>query len=138
MGLEIELSDYETEYATLDDQYVWQVVEIVLGGFLTIHEVCLMCFLMSLRRLVKEGSVSTNLFHPMQHHVDPWTVQDGIQLLGNIFLKNDTFPPGVQLTLCHGWCPSFGICFVIYLSLLHKFNSQSIGFCFCLFASLPE
>jgi hypothetical protein len=38
-GLEIELSDFEAEDATLKGDYLWQVVEIVIGGVPTVLEV---------------------------------------------------------------------------------------------------
>jgi hypothetical protein len=46
--LEIELSDFEAENATLKGDDVWQVVEIVIGGVPTILEVGFMCLFMSL------------------------------------------------------------------------------------------
>ena len=66
-GLEIELSDFEAENATLKGDYLWQVVEIVIGGIPTVLEVRFMCGFMSLGRLLLQGSVSTNLFDPMRH-----------------------------------------------------------------------
>jgi hypothetical protein len=47
-GLEIELSHFEAEDATLNGEYMWLIVEIVIGGVPTVLEVRLMCFLMSL------------------------------------------------------------------------------------------
>jgi hypothetical protein len=42
-GLEIELSDFEAENATLKGDYLRQVVEIVIGGVPTVLEVRFMC-----------------------------------------------------------------------------------------------
>jgi hypothetical protein len=69
-GLEMELSDFEAEYATLKGDYLWQVVEIVVGRIQTILEVHCMCLFMSLGRILLQGSVSTNLFSPMKYSVD--------------------------------------------------------------------
>jgi hypothetical protein len=77
-GLEIELSDIEAEDATLKGDYLWQVVEIVIGGVPTVLEVRCLCLFISLGRLLFEGSVSTNLFDPMRHQVDLQKVEVGI------------------------------------------------------------
>ena len=66
-GLEIELSDFEVENVTLKGDYLWQVVEIVIGGIPTILEVRFMCLFMCLGRILLQGSVSTNLFGPMRN-----------------------------------------------------------------------
>jgi hypothetical protein len=66
-GLEIELSDFEAEDATLKGDHLWQVVEIVIGGVPTVLEVRFMCLFMSLGRILLQGSVLTNLFGPMRH-----------------------------------------------------------------------
>jgi len=137
-GLEIELSDFESENTTLKGDYWWQVVEIVIGGGPTVLEVCFVCLFMSLGRIVMQDSLSTNLFGPMRHQVDLRKVGVGIQLLGNIYLVADIIPPDIHLALLLGQCPSFSMCFLIYLSLLHEFRSQGIGFGLCLFASSPE
>jgi hypothetical protein len=50
--LEIELSDFEAEYATLKGDYLRQVVEIVIGGVPTVLEVRFMCLFMSLGRIL--------------------------------------------------------------------------------------
>jgi hypothetical protein len=42
-GLEIELSDFEAENATLKGIYLWQVVEIVIGSVPTVLDGCFMC-----------------------------------------------------------------------------------------------
>ena len=65
-------------------------------------------------------------------------VEDNIYLLGNIHLVADIIPPGVHFVMLLGRCPSFSICFLIYLSLLHEFRSKGIGFGLRLFASLAE
>jgi hypothetical protein len=67
--LEIELSDFGAEYATLTGDYLWQVVEIVIGGIPTVFQVGSM-FFMSLGRILLQGSVSTNMLRPMRHQVD--------------------------------------------------------------------
>jgi len=77
-GLEIELSDFEAENVTLRGDYLWQVVEIVIGGVPTVLEVRFMCLFKSLRRILLEGSVSTNLFSPMRYQVDLQKVEVSI------------------------------------------------------------
>ena len=77
-GLEIELSHFEAEDATLKGDYLWQVVQIVMGGVPTILEVHFMCLFVSLGRILLQGSVSRNLVSPMRHHVDFWEVEVGI------------------------------------------------------------
>jgi hypothetical protein len=77
-GLENELSDFKAEDVTLKGDYLWQVVEIVLGGVPTILEVRFMCVLMSLGRVLLQGSLSMNLFGPMRHQVDLLEVEVGI------------------------------------------------------------
>jgi len=135
---EIELSDVETENAMLTGDYVQQVVEIVTGGIPTVLEVRFMCLVMSLGRILLQGAVSTNLFHPMRHQVDLWKVEVGIQLLGNMYLVAEMNPPGVPFALLLRWHPSFSLCFVVYLSLLHEFCSQGIGFGLRIFGGSPE
>jgi len=76
--VEIEISDFAAENAMLKGDYLWQVVEIVIGGVPTVLEVHFMCFFMSLGRILLQGSVSTKLFDPMRHQVDPQNVEDGI------------------------------------------------------------
>ena len=63
--MEIELSDLEAEDATLNSDYLWQVVEIVIGGIPTVLEVLVMCIFMSPGRILLQGSVSRNLVDPM-------------------------------------------------------------------------
>ena len=133
-GLEIELSDFEAENATLKGDYLRQVVEIVIRGVPTVLEIRFMCLFVSLGRILLEGSVSTNLFGPMRHQVDLRNVEVGIQLLGNIYLVADIIRPGVHFMPLLGLRPSFSICFLFYLSLLHEFHSQGIGFGLRLFA----
>ena len=137
-GLEIELSAFEPENATLKGDYLWQVVEIVIGGVPTVLEVRFMCLFMSRGRILLQGSVSTNLFDPMRHQVDLRKVEVGIQLLGNIYLVADIIPPGVHFAPLLGLRPRFSICFLVYLSLLHEFRSQGIGSGLRLFAGSPE
>jgi len=122
----------------MKDDYWWQVVEIVIGGGPTVLEVCFMCLFMSLGRILLQGSVSTNLFGPMRHQVDLRKVEVSLKLLGNIYLVADIIPPGIHFALLLGRRPSFSICFLVYLSLLHEFRSQGIGFCLCPFAGSHE
>jgi hypothetical protein len=136
--LEIELSDFEAENATLKGDYLRQVVEIVIGGVPTVLEVRFMCLFISLGRILLQGSVSTNLLDPMRHQVDLRKVAVGIQLLGNIYLVADKIPQGVHFAPLLGRSPSFRIWFCLYLSLHHEFCSQCIGFGLRLFASSPE
>ena len=77
-GLVIELSDFEAADATLKGDYLWQVVEIVIGGVPTVLEVRFMCMFMSLRKIRLQGSVSMNLLGPMRHQVDLRKVEVGI------------------------------------------------------------
>jgi len=69
-GLEIELSEFEAEDVTLKADYLWLLVENVIGGVPTVHEVCFMCLFMSACRMLLQGSVSTKLFGPMRHQMD--------------------------------------------------------------------
>jgi hypothetical protein len=64
-GLEIELTDLEAENASLKGDYLRQVVEIVIGGVLTVLEICFMCFFMSFGKILLQCSVATNKFDPM-------------------------------------------------------------------------
>jgi hypothetical protein len=68
-GLEIKLSDFETEDATLKGEYLRQVVEIAIQGVPTVFEVCIMCLFMSLGRIMLQGSISMILFDPIGHQV---------------------------------------------------------------------
>jgi len=136
--LETELSDFEAEDATLKGDYLWQVVEIVIGGVPTVHEVRFMCLSMSLGRILLQGSVLTNLSNPMRHQVDLRKVEVGIYLLGNIYLVADIIPPGVYFAPLLRRRPSFSICFLVYSSLLQEFRSQGIAFGLRLFAGSPE
>jgi hypothetical protein len=136
--LEIELSHFKAENATLKRDYLQQVVEIVIGGVPTIIEVPCMSLFMSLGRILLQGSVSTNLFDPMRHQLDLQKVEVGIQLLGKIYLVADIILPVIPFALLLGPCPRFIICFLVYLSLLHEFHSQGIGFGLRLFAGSPE
>jgi hypothetical protein len=64
-ALEIELHDFEAENAMLKGDYLWLVVEIVIGGVPTILEVRFMWLFISHGRILLQGSISTNLFSPM-------------------------------------------------------------------------
>jgi hypothetical protein len=137
-GVEIELSDFEAENATLKGDYLRQVVEIVIGGVPTVHEVCLMCLFMSLGKILLQGSVSTNLFDRMRHQVDLQKVEVGMQLFGNIYLVDNTIPPGVHFAAHLGRRLSFSICFLVNLSLVHDFRYQTIGCDVRLVAGSPK
>ena len=50
----------------------------MIGGIPTILEFGFMCLVMSLGKILLQGSVSTNLFGPMKHQVDLWKVEVGI------------------------------------------------------------
>ena len=76
--MEIELSDFEAENVRLKGDYLWQVVEIVIGGVPTVLEVRFMCLFMSLSRILLQGSISTNLFGTVRHQVDLRKVEVGI------------------------------------------------------------
>ena len=136
--MEIELSDFDAENATVRSDYLRQVFEIVIGGIPTVLEIRCMCLFMSLDRILLQGSVSTHLFEPVRHQVDLRKVEVRVKLFGNIYLVAEIIPPGVHLALLLGCRPYFSICFVIYLSLLHKLRSQGIGFGLGLFAGSPE
>jgi len=77
-GLEIERSHFEADNATLKGDYLWQVVEIVIGGIPTVLEVRCMCLFMSLGRILLQRSVSMNQFCPMRHQVELRKVEVGI------------------------------------------------------------
>jgi len=76
--LDIELSDFEAENATLKGDYLRQVVEIVIGGVPNVLEIRFMCLFVSLGRILLQGSVSTNLVDPVRHQVDLRKVEVGI------------------------------------------------------------
>jgi len=136
--VEIELSDFEVDKATLKGEYLQQVVGIVIGGVPTVLVVQFMCLFMSLGRILLQGSVSTDMFDTMRHQVDLRKVEVSIKLLGNIYLMAEIIPPGVHLALLLELRQSFGTCFLGYLSLLHEFCSQGIGFGLRPFVGLPE
>jgi hypothetical protein len=137
-GFEIELSDLEAENETLKGDFLRQVVEIVIGGVPTVLDVCFMWLFMFLAGILWQGSVSTNLLDPMRYQVDLRKVEVGIQLLQTIYLVADIISPGIHFAPLLGQRPGFSICFLVYLSLLHKFCSQGIGFGLRLFAGSPK
>jgi hypothetical protein len=77
-GLEIQLSDCEVEHVMLNGDYIWKVVEILIGSVPSIFEVCFMHLFLSLSRILLQGFVLMKLFHPMRHQVDLWKVEVGI------------------------------------------------------------
>jgi hypothetical protein len=137
-GLEIKLSDFEAEDATLKGEYLWQVVEIVIGGVQTVLEVHFVCLFMCLSRLLLEGSVSRSLFDLMRHQLDLRKVALGIYLLGNIYSGSDVIPSGIRLTPLHTPSPHFSNCFLFCVSLLDKFRSQGIGLVLSIVTGSPE
>jgi hypothetical protein len=136
--LEIELSDFEVENATLTGDYLRHISEIVIGSIPTVLDVHFMCLFMSLIRILSQGSISTNLFDPMRHQVHLWKVAVGNQLHGNIDLVVDMIPPGLHFVLLLGQRLSFSMCVLVYLLPLHEFRSQGIVFSLRLFAGWPE
>ena len=64
-GMEIELSDFKAENVTLKGDYMWQVVDISIGGVPAVFEVLFVCLFMSLGRMLGKSTVSTNLFDPI-------------------------------------------------------------------------
>jgi hypothetical protein len=77
-GLEIELFDFEAENATLEVDFLQQVVEIVTGGIQSVPGIQFMCLFMSLCGILLQGSESINLFDPVRHQVDVWKVEVGM------------------------------------------------------------
>jgi len=77
-SMEIALHDFEAENATLEGDYLQQVFEIVIGRVPTVLEVHVMCLFMPLRRILLQGSLSTNLFDTVRHQVDLRKVEVGI------------------------------------------------------------
>ena len=124
--------------ATLKGGYLWQVVEIVIGGIPTGLEVHFMCLVMSLGSILLQGSISTNLFKPMRHQVDRRNVEVGISLLGNSYFVADIIPPGMHFALLLGRRPSFSIYFLVNLSLLHEFRSQDIALALVFLPARPS
>jgi hypothetical protein len=137
-ALNIQLLDFEAENVTLKGDYRRQVVQIVIGGIPTVLEACLICLLMSLGRILLQGSVSTNLFDQMRHPVDLRKVEVGIQLLGDIYVVANIILLGVYLAPLLRRSPSFTMCFLVYHSLLHMFRSQGISFGLRLFPGSSE
>jgi len=76
--VEIALSVFETEDATLKGDYLWQVVEIVIGGIPTILELHFMCLFMALSRVLLPGSISSNLFDQKRRYMYLRKVEVGI------------------------------------------------------------
>jgi hypothetical protein len=136
--LEIDPSDFKADNATLKGDNLWPEVEIVIRGVPTILEVRFMYLIMSLGRIMLQGSISTNLFGPMRHIVDLQKVDVGIQPIGNIYLAADIILPGIHFTPVLGRLPRISIRFLVYLSLLHSFRSQGVGISLHIFAGSPE
>ena len=77
-GVEIEISDFEAENATRKGDYLQQVVVMVIGGVPTVFEIRFMYMFVSLGKTLLKGSVSTNVFKPVEHQVDLWKVEVSI------------------------------------------------------------
>jgi hypothetical protein len=71
-------SDFQNENATLNGDYLWQVVVSVNSGIPTVLQVRFMCLFLSVARILLQGSVSMNQFNRMRHQVDLWTVEVSI------------------------------------------------------------
>jgi hypothetical protein len=65
MGLQSALSDFDTNIAMLQGDYMCQVVENVIGGVLTILDDHFMCWVVSLGRILLQHSGSAKLLDPM-------------------------------------------------------------------------
>ena len=76
--MKIELSDFKADNATLKREYLWLIVEIVIGGVSTILQVCSRCVIVTFSKILLQGSVSMNLFNPMKHQENLRKVEDGI------------------------------------------------------------
>ena len=57
-GLGIELSHFQAENVTLQGDYLRQVVEILIGGGQRVFEICVMCLIRSLGKILLQSSVS--------------------------------------------------------------------------------
>jgi hypothetical protein len=77
-GLRIELPDFDGEDATLQGDYLLQVVNIVIGDVPTVLEFCYRCLFISLGRILMQGSESMCLFQPMTNEVHIPKVEVGI------------------------------------------------------------
>ena len=69
-GLVLELSDLDTQNATLEGDYLRLVVEIEIGGVPTVLEIGLICLFMSVCIILLEGCISTNLFYRVRQQAD--------------------------------------------------------------------
>jgi hypothetical protein len=137
-GFEIELSDFEVGNVVLKSDFLWQLVEIVIGGVLTVFEINWMYFIMSLGRVLLKGSALTNLCDPMRYQVDLQKVEVGIIFRGNIYIMVYIILPGIHFVQLLGWCLNVSIIILVYLSHLHKFRCQGIGISLCFFAGSPK
>ena len=69
-GRRIDLSHLECEIGTLKGDFLRRVVEIVIGGILTVLEVRFMCVFIALSRVLWKGPISTNPVDPVKYQVD--------------------------------------------------------------------
>jgi hypothetical protein len=76
----IQLSDYEEVQGMLKGDCMWQAVEIVMVGITTVFEICFMCLIMSLSRILFQDTILMNLFDPMRHQEDCRKVKSSIYI----------------------------------------------------------
>jgi hypothetical protein len=74
----------------------------------------------------------------MRHHVDLQNVDVSIWVLGKINLMADRIAWGIDFVPHFGDTQSFGICSLVYLTLVPLFHSQGIGFRDSLYANMSE
>jgi len=122
----------------LKGDYLWQGVESVIGCIPIGREIDCMYSFMSRGGILLHGSVSTIMFGPMGHQVDHRKVVPIIYFIRNLYSVDEIIPPGIHFASLSGWCPSFIIWFLVYLSHLQECCSKGIGFFIRLFASSPE
>jgi hypothetical protein len=137
-GLVMELFDFKAENATLNGDYLRQVVEIVIGGVPTFLEIHFMRLFMSRSRIQLRGSVLANLFDQVQHQGDLSTVDVSIYSLKTSMLWLISFHEGFILHHGFGTRPSLNICLIVFLSHLHELYSLHIGFGFHLNTGMPN
>jgi hypothetical protein len=55
-----------------------------------------------------------------------------------MYIVADKIPPRIRIAPLLGWHSMFSICFLVYISLLHKFRSLGIGFGLRLVGGWPK
>jgi len=136
-GVEIELSDSKVENATLNVEFMRQLVVIVIGGVPTILEVRSVCLFMSVGTILLKCSISPTVFDPRKHQVDLRKDEVGFPQLGNIYPVADEIPPGIHFAPLLELGPSFSLCFRIKLSVVCWFRSHGMGFGLLLLPARP-